>query len=106
MDYVLMDFQQRANVRHYSFRGTTEDNQRFDFVVNVDLDIVLKHRIPIQEIPLLCRRLLEQEPVSAQSRKLTFSEEHMQAHVKRCEEEKRQAVMRRKGYFKTSAAAK
>ena len=106
MDYVLMDFQQEANVRHYAFQGTTEDDQRFNFVVNVDLDIVFKHRIPIQEIPLLCRRLLEQEPVSEQSRKLTFTEEHMRAHVKRCEEEKRQAVMRRKGYFKTAATGK
>ena len=96
MDYVLMTFRQRNNVRQYAFQGTTVDKQRVEFIVDVDLALVLKHGIPMQEIPLLCRRLLEEKPVSEQARKVNFTQAQMQDYAARRDAAKKEAAARRR----------
>jgi hypothetical protein len=97
MNYILTAFKQRDSIRQYAFRGTTEDKQHRDFTVDVDLALLLRHRIPLQEIPLLCRRLLEGKPVSEQSRHLTFTPALMLEYAGRRDAAAREAALRRRG---------
>ena len=59
MKFVLTGFSQSENIRNYLFQGIGDDPRtRTDFNVGVDLTLVHKHGIPLQEVPLLCCFLL------------------------------------------------
>ena len=67
MKFVLAGFRQNGSVRRYSFQGIGEDRRtRTEFSVGVDLTLLHKHRIPLQEAPLLCCLLLSARVASAQ----------------------------------------
>jgi hypothetical protein len=67
MKFVLAGFHQNENVRRYSFQGIGDDRRtRIEFSVGVDLTLLYKHRIPLQEAPLLCCLLLSARVGSAQ----------------------------------------
>ena len=52
MKFVLAGFHQNGNVRRYSFQGIGDDRRtRIEFSVGVDLTLLYKHRIPLQEAP-------------------------------------------------------
>jgi hypothetical protein len=102
--YLLVSFEQRNNIRQYSFSGRTEEGQRHEFLVDVDLGLIRRHRIPMQEIPLLCCRLLEERAVSLQDRQITLTEAHMEIIAERAAELKRQAEQRRNWSFKPRPA--
>jgi len=55
-----MGFDQAAGVRLYAFQGDA-DGIRTDYTVGVDLALTASHGIRIQELPLLCRELLERQ---------------------------------------------
>jgi hypothetical protein len=99
-EYVLLEFQQQKNMRLYSFQGRAPENKRLDFVVEVDLGLLFRYRIPMQSVPLLCRRLLEAKPVLEQARRIVFGEGDMRAFAERLELEKREAEARRKTSFR------
>jgi hypothetical protein len=58
--FNLMGFDQAAGVRLYAFQGDA-DGIRTDYTVGVDLALTASHGIRIQELPLLCRELLERQ---------------------------------------------
>jgi hypothetical protein len=58
MDLRYMGFQQAGNIRSYRFDALASGNAVQHFVVNVDLALMLKHRIGVQEAPSLCLRKL------------------------------------------------
>ena len=58
MNYVLIDSRQFGTVRRFYF-DALGDGSRSGVAVDVDLKLIHKHRIPLQELPLLCRRRLE-----------------------------------------------
>ena len=58
MNYVLVDSRQFGTVRRFYFDAIAQGS-RHEVTVEVDLKLVHKHKIPLQELPLLCRRLLE-----------------------------------------------
>ena len=60
LEFILTGFKQTQNVRHYQFQVIGADRTRRDVSVDADLDVMRKHGISIQEMPLLCRRLLEE----------------------------------------------
>lgn len=105
MQYLLMAFRQHDNVREYSFKGTGPDMTPVDFIVDVDLALVRRHRIPMQDMPLLCRRLLEEKSVSEPELRITFPEERMQDLARRAEAEKASQESRRRGFFKPARPA-
>lgn len=79
MDFVFTGFKQDSNFRHLAFDGVGEDRKRTHFVVGADLVLIRKYQITIQELPLLCLRLLEGHPDGPKS--VTFTEENMRAHA-------------------------
>ena len=58
MQFALAGFSQADNVRQYFF-DVVEDRNRKRVAVAADLILVHQYGIPLQELPLLCRRLLE-----------------------------------------------
>src|SRR5260370_34101958 len=82
MKFVLAGFRQNENIRHYTFQGIGDDRKtRTEFSVGVDLSLLHKHRIPLQEVPLLCCLLLASRVGSEELRSLMFSEGDMLAHA-------------------------
>ena len=57
--FVLTEIRTFDNVRRYYFDVVAEDRSRRQVTVGADLDLIRRCRMPLQELPLLCRRLLE-----------------------------------------------
>lgn len=86
MEFMLTGFRQDNNVRRYTFQGIDADRKRSEFTVGVDLSLVRKHRIPMQELPLLCRGLLQGRPLG-DAAPLMYTEKDMLGYtVKRAAE--------------------
>jgi hypothetical protein len=77
MEYVFTGFRQDRNFRRYAFQAVAADRTRTDVSVSADVAFVLKHKIPLQELPLLCRRFLEGNVDGLSGSDLTFSESDM-----------------------------
>jgi hypothetical protein len=59
MEFVLTGFKQLDNIRQYHFDAVGQDRSRQQVTVGADLSLIRKYHIPLQELPLLCRLLLE-----------------------------------------------
>ncbi len=57
-DLRYAGFQQAGNIRSYSFEVLAGGHPVQHFVVTVDLALMLKHHIGVQEAPALCMRKL------------------------------------------------
>jgi hypothetical protein len=96
MEFVLTGFRQEINVRQYTFEAVAEDRRRTRVTVGADLALIRKYKIPLQELPLLCRRLLEGNGVAAKSSSLMFTEKEMLGYAKdRAAAEEAAALKRR-----------
>jgi hypothetical protein len=62
MHFVLGGFRQSDHTRRHYFDAIDEDHHRKRVTVDADVDLVRKSRISLQELPLLCRQLLEEYP--------------------------------------------
>ena len=86
MEYVLTGFHQASSIRQYAFQRIAADRTRTEFTVGVDLDLVRKYQISLQELPLLCRHFLEGQPPAQEAEEahtMTFSEEDMLGYANR-----------------------
>lgn len=78
--YILTGFKQDLGFRVFSFeRAGTEP--RSTSTVRADIGLARKHGILMQELPLLCRAVLEHGTDDGAVRSQTYSEEAMQACV-------------------------
>ena len=82
MHFVLTGFTQQSGYRVFVFEGISMERTRTAFSVRADLRLMQRYGIPIQELPLLCRGLLEQRDEGSENRALTFTESHMQVLAK------------------------
>lgn len=80
MEYFFTGFRQFDSVRQYAFEGNADERPRRKYTVAIDVGLVRKYSIPLQEVPLLCRRFLEESEVSDERRAFLFSEEDMRRH--------------------------
>lgn len=103
MEYVLTNFRQLLNIRRFHFSGTTESRERLEFIVGVDLTSARKYGIAVQELPLLCRRFLEQRNDSGQPRGVNFTDAQMADYASQRDVEKKLADSKRRGHFKPTA---
>jgi len=83
MNYIMLGFDQDTGVRQYAFQGVA-DGTKTDFTVGVELALIRSYGIRIQELPLLCRGLLEQQGEGEEKRTFTFAEKEMRAHADTC----------------------
>src|ERR1700687_815588 len=81
MQFILMGFKQETDCRTFAFQGIAADRTRTDFTVSADLVLSRKYGIRVQELPLLCKRLLERDDRGEEKRILTFTEEDMRLHA-------------------------
>jgi hypothetical protein len=81
MQYTLSGFSHESEFRVFAFEGMGEDRVRTAFNVKTDLALVRRYRIRVQELPLLCRGLLERRDEGAEQRAFTYTEEDMRLHA-------------------------
>ena len=77
MQFILTGFSQEPGARVFAFEGVLEDRSRATFTVRADLALALKHGIPLQDLPLLCRGVLEKQYEGRPERSFAFTEEDM-----------------------------
>lgn len=98
MQFLLTGFRENFGFRVFVFEGMAADKTRSAFSVKAEIGLIRKHGIRIQELPLLCRQLLELRNEEQEVRSLTFTEEDMRRHAIRCAEEQEAAIRMRSRY--------
>jgi hypothetical protein len=83
--YILEGFVPDREFRLFNFhaietRLSGDGGVRTAFTVRTDLSLIRRYGIHVQELPLLCRELLERRAVSEVERHLTLTEEDMRVH--------------------------
>jgi len=81
MQFVLTGFKQEREFRVFAFEGIAADRVRIAFTVRADLDLSRRYGIRLQELPLICREVLEQREEGEQIHALTFTEDAMRIHA-------------------------
>jgi hypothetical protein len=81
VQFSLIGFSQDTGFRVFAFEGTAADRTRAAYTVRADLALTRKYGIRVQELPLLCRGLLERAGEGEQKSPAVFSEEEMRLHA-------------------------
>ncbi len=84
MQFILTGFTQQLGFRVFGFEGRREDKSKSNYTVKADLGLIHKYGIRVQELPLLCRALLDRTTEEETQRAWTFSEAEMSLHEKDC----------------------
>jgi hypothetical protein len=77
MQYILNGFTHDTGFRVFAFEGIAEDRVRTAFTVKADLVLARKYGIRMQELPLLCRGVLEQRVDTGDRGAYTYTEGEM-----------------------------
>jgi hypothetical protein len=100
MQFILTGFTQDREFRVFAFEGIAADRVRTPYTVRADLALSRTYGIRLQELPLMCRAILErreegteQEPVP---NALTFTEEAMRLHATSCTAARALAAQKKK----------
>jgi hypothetical protein len=104
VQFSLIGFRQDTGFRVFTFESTAADHTRTAYTVRADLALTRKHGIRVQELPLLCRGLLERAGEGEQKYTATFTEEEMRLHSHTCTEARDAAIRRRKSLRRPLAA--
>lgn len=96
MQFILTGFTQDLAFRVFAFERLGSDRVRTKMTVKADLAMTRRYGIQMQELPLLCRNLLERSDSGAETHTLIFSEDDMCMHAKGRASAKEAALQRRK----------
>ena len=80
--FLLTGFTQAAGIRIYAFEGRI-DARRIDYTVEVDLALIPGYGIRIQDLPLLCRELLQQRAQPDEISAVVLTEQRMRSHAEK-----------------------
>ena len=94
--FVLTGFRQDGGYRVFGFRGIAADRSESMYAVRTDLALAQKHGIRLQELPLLCRGVLERMEAGEARVAFTYTEEEMHLRATRLAEVKEAADQKRK----------
>lgn len=92
LQYVLKGFTQTLGARVFEFEGVAADRTRRNFTVSADLAASRRYGIRIQDLPLLCRAVLDGQepgdsvPEEGTTHAFTYTEEEMSLHASRITE--------------------
>jgi hypothetical protein len=95
MQFIITGFKQETDYRVFTFDGVAADRSRTEFTVRTDLALSRSYGIRVQELPLLCRSVLERRDEETLERSFIFTEEDMRVHASGCAAEK-EAAMKKK----------
>lgn len=84
MIYTLAGFTHELGVRIFEFVGTDEGKTKHEYHVRADIGLIQRYGIRVQDLPLLCRRLLEQLSADDERRTLTYTEADMRGYAEFC----------------------
>jgi hypothetical protein len=79
MPIILTGFTQDMEFRVFAFECVGADRTRTAYTVKADLSLIRRYDIRMQELPLLCRSLLELREAADQTRTFIFTEDKMRA---------------------------
>jgi len=82
MQFILTGFTQEMGFRVFAFEGIGDDRLRTKFTVRADLALIRRYGIRIQELPLMCRGLLDRRTDGQDQRTLIFTEDEMSTWAK------------------------
>jgi hypothetical protein len=101
-DFTLIGFSQEGSIRHFAFQCRNDDRSHSDFTVNADTSLIRRYGISLQELPLLCRRLL-QETLPVTGSALIFAEDRMQQHANQRQASERIAEQKKRPHRKPNS---
>ena len=104
MQFILTGFTQDTGFRVFAFEGVAIGQIRTVFTVRADLALSRRYGIAMQELPLLCRSLLDRQEESTHNpdetgesdHALTFTEEEMRACADKRAADRALAALKRK----------
>ena len=99
MEYVLTGVEQSENIRSYGFAEIDRTLRRAGFTVAVDISLLRKYAIPLQELPLLCLHFLETQRAAGAEQNLIYGETEMVQYASRRADTER-AMEQRKAHRK------
>jgi len=79
MAYIMTGFTQESGFRVFAFSRVELAAPRIEHTVRADLSLSRKYGIQMQELPLLCRSLLERGDEAGNASTLIFTEDAMRA---------------------------
>ena len=103
MQNTLVGFTQDKGVRVFSFDRRGDDRVRTRCTVTADLVLARAYGIQLQELPLLCRSLLDRCEDGIQIQSLTFDEREMRACADERSAARELAASRKKPWKRTTA---
>jgi hypothetical protein len=77
MQFILTGFTHDLGCRVFEFDRLGEDRLRTKCTVRADLALIRRYGIQIQDLPLLCRGLLDRSDECSEMPSLTFTEQEM-----------------------------
>lgn len=80
LQFILLGFTHDMGFRVFAFEGVAADRSRAAFTVRTDLALARRYGIPLQDLPLLCRAILERRD-GADKSAFTYTEEEMRIHA-------------------------
>jgi hypothetical protein len=103
MQFVLTGFTHDTGFRVFTFERIGEDRIRTKCTVRADLVLIRRYGIQIQELPLLCRSILDRREEGGEIPSLTFTEEEMRACASQRAAARAEAASKRKPPHKLAA---
>ena len=97
-DFMLTGFHQEHGIRHYVFQCSNNNGTSSEFTVEADVRMLRKYGIGLQELPLLCRHLLEKQNPGSPVRAVKFGEDLMKEQADRRAALKQAALGKKKVY--------
>jgi hypothetical protein len=94
--FSLIGFTQDSGFRVFAFEGVAADRSRTAFTIRADLALTRKYGIPVQDLPLLCRGILERTTEGEQPAPEFFTEDDMRLHARTCAAARSAAIEKRK----------
>lgn len=99
MAFTVIGFSQNGNIRQFLFERSAGHNTHTRYTVDANLVPLRTFGISVQELPLMCRRLLEALPEGDGTRALTLGEDDMRRHAEAAEAVLEQARRKRASAF-------
>jgi hypothetical protein len=103
MQFILTGFTQETGFRVFAFEGVVVGQIRTVFTVRADLALSRRYGIAMQELPLLCRSLLDRQDEGGlnkdeggENHALIFSEEEMRAWADKRAADRAVAALKKK----------
>jgi len=105
MQNTLVGFTHDEGFRVFSFDHRGEDNAPTRWDVRADLALSRTYGIRVQELPLLCRGLLDRNPEVSGVQSLTFAESDMRACAGERDAARAEAAKKRKPWRRHAVAS-